>query len=67
MENESLYHAQPPVACSFPDMLETSPKNLILCLIYFFGTGSAIAAAFYLYLKEKRNRDGYGDHRQDAK
>lgn len=42
-----------PVACTFPELVDSSPRNLIICLIYFIGTGVAAAAGIYLYLKEK--------------
>lgn len=59
--NESIAAAVgTPVACSFPDLVDSSPKNLLLCLIYFIGTGSAAAVAIYLYLRERKNRTSVG-------
>jgi hypothetical protein len=46
--------ATPPgiISC-FAESAESSPWNLILCLIYFLGTGAATAFALYLYLRDR--------------
>lgn len=62
----SLQPVMPPPACSFPDLIDSSPKNLILCLIYFIGTSAAVATAFYLYLKDRKNRNGHQDNQQSS-
>lgn len=55
-------HAMEPVACSFPELIDSSPRNLILFLIYFLGTGVTAAFGIYLYLREKR-RNGHTNNK----
>lgn len=52
-----------PIAC-FPELLDTSPKNFILCLLYILGTSAAAATGIYFYLKNKRN--ACKDNRQNS-
>ena len=61
---DNLFVRIEPIAC-FPEILDSSPKNFILCLLYFLGTGAAAATAIFLYLKERR-RNGFSNNRQNS-
>lgn len=43
-----------PIACSFPEFVESSPKNLIFCTLYFLGVGASVGAALYFYFAGKK-------------
>lgn len=53
---DNLFVHVEPISC-FPDVMESSPKNFILCLLYFLGTGAAAATAIFLYLRERRRNE----------
>ncbi|KAL3114880.1 hypothetical protein niasHT_011316 [Heterodera trifolii] len=55
------------VLCS-PDVIEKSPINFFLCLIYLFGAAGTAVAGFYLFLRERRirRRNGQSVHRQSS-
>ncbi|KAL3075542.1 hypothetical protein niasHT_038259 [Heterodera trifolii] len=54
------------IVLCFPDVIEKSPINFFLCLIYLFGAAGTAVAGFYLFLKERRirRRNGQSVHRQ---
>jgi len=60
-----------PPSCNFPFLFEQSPQNLIVCLIYIFGSGGIITALFYLWLRERQRRlaleNGHKDDRSTPK
>jgi len=41
-----------------PDSTEKSPIGLIFCIAYLLGVGAVAGAAIFLYLKEKRLKNG---------
>lgn len=53
-----------PISC-FPEMMESSPKTFILCILYFIGSGAAAATAIFLYLRERRRNENQ-NHRQNS-
>ncbi|KAL3114324.1 hypothetical protein niasHT_011725 [Heterodera trifolii] len=54
------------IVLCFPDVIEKSPINFFLCLIYLFGAAGTAVAGFYLFLRERRirRRNGQSVHRQ---
>ncbi|KAL3116942.1 hypothetical protein niasHT_002901 [Heterodera trifolii] len=44
------------IVLCFPDVIEKSPINFFLCLIYLFGAAGTAVAGFYLFLRERRIR-----------
>ncbi|KAL3087456.1 hypothetical protein niasHT_023704 [Heterodera trifolii] len=56
------------IVLCFPDVIEKSPINFFLCLIYLFGAAGTAVAGFYLFLKERRirRRNGQSVHRQSS-
>lgn len=56
------------IVLCFPDVIEKSPINFFLCLIYLFGAAGTAAAGFYLFLRERRirRRNGQSVHRQSS-
>ncbi|KAL3114339.1 hypothetical protein niasHT_011740 [Heterodera trifolii] len=54
------------IVLCFPDVIEKSPINFFLCLIYLFGAAGTAVAGFYLFLRERRSRrrNGQSVHRQ---
>ncbi|KAL3068870.1 hypothetical protein niasHT_030495 [Heterodera trifolii] len=56
------------IVLCFPDVIEKSPINFFLCLIYLFGAAGTAVAGFYLFLRERRirRRNGQSVHRQSS-
>ncbi|KAL3079165.1 hypothetical protein niasHT_036218 [Heterodera trifolii] len=56
------------IVLCFPDVIEKSPINFFLCLIYLFGAAGTAVAGFYLFLRERRirRRNGQSVHRQNT-
>ncbi|KAL3084407.1 hypothetical protein niasHS_008562 [Heterodera schachtii] len=56
------------IVLCFPDVIEKSPINFFLCLIYLFGAAGTAVAGFYLFLRERRirRRNGQPVHRQSS-
>ncbi|KAL3096323.1 hypothetical protein niasHT_025594 [Heterodera trifolii] len=56
------------IVLCFPDVIEKSPLNFFLCLIYLFGAAGTAVAGFYLFLRERRirRRNGQSVHRQSS-
>ncbi|KAL3118843.1 hypothetical protein niasHT_008190 [Heterodera trifolii] len=50
------------IVLCFPDVIEKSPINFFLCLIYLFGAAGTAVAGFYLFLRERRSRNGQSVH-----
>ncbi|KAL3112276.1 hypothetical protein niasHT_013295 [Heterodera trifolii] len=56
------------IVLCFPDVIEKSPINFFLCLIYLFGAAGTAVVGFYLFLRERRirRRNGQPVHRQSS-
>ncbi|KAL3079389.1 hypothetical protein niasHT_036378 [Heterodera trifolii] len=56
------------IVLCFPDVIEKSPINFFLCLIYLFGAAGTAVAGFYLFLRERRirRRNGQSVHQQSS-
>ncbi|KAL3115093.1 hypothetical protein niasHT_017937 [Heterodera trifolii] len=67
--SENILMDVPPrdgIVMCFPEVIEKSPINFLFCLVYLFGAAGAAAVGFYLFLRERRIRNGQQIHRQTS-